>query len=142
MKIYLDTNVYLDYWEDRKDKFKPLGEFAFSLMKETINCRFFVLISEIVIKELRNVLFMQKEKIFATILSSLKESGKLVFVDISMEQVHESEKISRQKNIPKADALHAVLARDNKAVLVSRDKHHILVKDIVEVMKPEEILTT
>jgi len=142
MKLYFDTNIYLDYWEDRKDKLKPLGEFAFSLMEESIKRRFFVLISEMIIKELSNVLAIKRKEVFAKILSSLIESGKLIFVGVSIEQMNESEKIAKQKNIPKADALHTVLARDNHAVLVSRDNHHSGVKDIVEVMKPEEILMT
>ena len=37
------------------------------------------------------------------------------------------------------DILHAVLARDNKAVLVTRDFHFETLQDIVEIKAPEEI---
>ena len=31
--IYPDTNFYIDYFEDRRDNIRPLGEFAFSVLK-------------------------------------------------------------------------------------------------------------
>jgi len=39
-----------------------------------------------------------------------------------------------------ADALHAVLARDNSAVMVTWGRHFLELMDIVEVRKPEELL--
>lgn len=140
MKIYLDTSIYLDYWQNRADKMRPLGEFAFSLMKEAIKCRFLILISNEVLKELEKVTGFSEEKVWNTILSSLKEANKIAIVKINLNQIKESEKIAKQKNIPKADALHAVLSRDNDAILISRDYHHDSVREIAEVMKPEEIL--
>lgn len=46
MKIYLDTCIYLDYLMDRKDNLRPLGEFAFQLLKRTFECEFEIIISD------------------------------------------------------------------------------------------------
>ena len=32
-KYYLDTCIWRDYFENRSDKFRPLGDWAFSLIK-------------------------------------------------------------------------------------------------------------
>jgi len=37
--------------------------------------------------------------------------------------------------MPVKDALHAILARDNKAILVTRDKHFYDLADKVEIKK-------
>ena len=54
-KILLDTNIYLDFYLDRKDNLKPLGEFAFNLIRETVSCKYFVLITDAHLKEMNVV---------------------------------------------------------------------------------------
>jgi predicted nucleic acid-binding protein len=71
---------------------------------------------------------------------SLKDLKLLEKVSISGQQVEEARKISRERGIPKGDALHAILGRDNNAVVVTRDNHFELLKDIVKSNKPEEII--
>ena len=51
--IYLDTNIYLDYFENRTDKLKPLGEFAFRIIKRAIDCEFKIVISSIILAEIK-----------------------------------------------------------------------------------------
>ena len=41
-KIYFDTNIYLDFLENRNDRLRPLGELASQLFKRSINCEFFI----------------------------------------------------------------------------------------------------
>ena len=62
------------------------------------------------------------------------------FVNTSKEQKDEAKQLAYQKKIPKADALHAILARDNDAIMVSRDSHFKKLNNIVETKKPEEII--
>ena len=52
-KFYLDTAIWRDYFEDRKDGIRPLGEFAFQFLKncEKKGCK--VLYSELVVYELK-----------------------------------------------------------------------------------------
>ncbi len=40
-KIYVDTNIYLDFFLNRKDKLRPLGDFAFELFKRTLAKSYF-----------------------------------------------------------------------------------------------------
>ena len=65
---------------------------------------------------------------------------KMEKVDVSDKQREEAKKIAEEREVPKGDVIHAILARDNNAILISRDKHFQLLKDICEVMKPEDII--
>jgi len=87
-KFYVDTSVWRDYFEDRKDK-------------------------------LRKDYSDEKIKL---VFSSFKHF--LEIVPISNKQYLESKRLAKVKiESHELDILHAVLARDNKAVLITRDFH-------------------
>ena len=67
-------------------------------------------------------------------------SKLLIKVPISKEQIKEALAISKKLKIPKKDALHAVLSRDNKAILVTRDKHFYELQETVTIRKPEDLI--
>ena len=95
-----------------------------------------IIYSDLVEEELQ-VIYSEKEikKIF-----SIAPKEILVKVSNSIKQLKEAIHYSKRFNIPKKDALHAVLARDNEAILVTRDKHfYELTRDII-VKKPEELI--
>ena len=51
-RFYLDSSIWRDYYENRKDKFRPLGEWALRLIKNIIENKNYILYSDFVIKEL------------------------------------------------------------------------------------------
>jgi predicted nucleic acid-binding protein len=63
-----------------------------------------------------------------------------VLIVSSELQKKEAKTIAKQRNIPEGDALHAVLARDSDAILITRDRHFLLLIDICLSRKPEELL--
>lgn len=58
----------------------------------------------------------------------------------NQDQLKEAIALSRKFKIPKSDALHAILARDNNATLITRDKHFYELHEEVEIKKPEDLL--
>lgn len=135
-RFYLDTNIWMDYFDDRSDGLKPLGEFAFQFLKECEKRNHPVLYSEFVVFELKKHYSLERVN---EMFSSFAEFIELV--GISKEQYSEAKKLAlERKDSHKADILHAILARDNNAVLISRDKHFDCLNDIVEVQKPEEVI--
>ena len=58
------------------------------------------------------------------------------------EQRDEARKIAEERNLPSGDVLHAILARDNNFILVTRDKHFRELEDITKHYKPEEFIST
>ncbi len=135
MQVYLDTNIYLDYLENRSDNLRPLGEFAFQLLTRSIACEFKIIISDIVLKELDK--YITKEKI-KQILTPLSRKDKIISVTSKFKHKRKARSIKRQFGIPFFDALHYILAKENNAeYLITNDKHFFeLPEDGILITKP------
>jgi len=137
MRIYLDTNIYLDWLENRKDNLRPLGEFAFQIIKRTISCEFEIVISKLVIRELRK--FIAEEQI-NNALQRLIQKKKLVFIDEEKGDFSEAKEMANKYQIPWQDALHAILAkRADSEFLVTRDAHLFNLYGFIKSVFPENI---
>jgi len=135
-KYYLDTCIWRDYFENRSDKFRPLGEWALELIKKVINENDLFVISDHVLKEFENIYSENELKRFFDIIPE-----KLIIkVVMNKKQVKETLELMKKFNVPFGDALHAILARDNNSILVTRDKHFLELQDIVKIKKPEELI--
>lgn|SRR3989338_249855 len=136
MKYYIDACIWRDYFENRSDNFRPLGEWAFKLIKKAINEGELIIYSDLVVEELK------KEYSDNQIIEmfSIVPIELLSKVEISEKQVLNSAILSRKLNIPRKDMLHAVLAKDNEAILVSRDKHFHQLERYVDVKQPEDLI--
>jgi hypothetical protein len=137
MKYYFDTSIWRDYFDNRNDKFRPLGEWAFGLIKKIIKDKGIILYSQLVIDELRKG---WSQETIDKCLGFFRSEGLLVKVEADGKQIIESKTIARKKAVPKGDALHAVLARDNDAIMVARDHHFIELDCVTEHKKPEELI--
>jgi len=136
-KFYFDTSIWRDYYENRSDSTKSLGELALQLIKKIIEEDNLVLYSDFVVQELM-VKYSIEE--INTILSIIYKLNLLVKVPISKEQAHEAGVLCKKRKLPFGDALHSILARDNKAIMVTRDKHFERLMDIAEFKKPEDLI--
>ncbi|MFH1055167.1 MAG: type II toxin-antitoxin system VapC family toxin [Candidatus Altiarchaeota archaeon] len=138
MRYYVDTNVWRDFLESREDNLRPLGEYAFQFLKHAMLSKERILYSDFVVEEL--MVEHSAKDIEKLCFEPIKDAGLLERVELTRIQIDEAVRIARQRNVPRGDALHAVLARDNQAVCVTRDKHFELLKDIVESKMPEELI--
>ncbi|MBT5021862.1 PIN domain-containing protein [Candidatus Woesearchaeota archaeon] len=137
VNFYFDTCIWRDYYENRIDKFKPLGEFALLLINKIFEDGDFILYSDFVVKELQIKYSAEEIKAILDVVGSKKQ---LIKVNISEIQAKEAALISKQRNVAFGDALHAIISRDNFALLVTRDNHFQLLLDIVDVALPEELI--
>lgn len=135
-KYYLDTCIWIDYFENRKDRFRPIGEWAFMLIRKIVGNKDLVLYSDSVQDELG--LFYSDEQIKKVV--SIVPNQLLVHLKASTDQIEESVKLSKKVCIKRMDVLHAILARDNKAVLVTRDKHFYELSEHLVIKKPEDLI--
>jgi len=136
MKYYLDTCIWIDYLENRYDKFKPLGDWALELINKIIRDNSSFIFSDHVIKELENKYSKNELKKFLEFIPK----QLIINTKTTKNQAKEAYTLKIKFNIPFGDALHTILARDNQAKLVTRDKHFIELKNIVEIKKPEELI--
>ena len=131
--FYGDTSVWRDYLEDRRDGLRPLGEFAFQFLQDCLahGCR--VLYAEPVLFELQAVSAHWVQHLLTTF------KGCLVQVHATRAQAAEAREIAKHRGMAFNDVFHAVIARDHKAVLVTRDRHFEELLDIVESKTPEDV---
>lgn len=130
--FYLDTSIWLDIYLRRGRH----GEIARTLLLWIIAEDKTVLFSNYIEKEFRNVGISQID-IHKTLWIVKPDHFKYIYAN--KEQIEEARNIAKQRNIPFGDVLHAILARDNDAQLISRDRDFKRLKDITQAKMPEEL---
>ncbi|MFW5705230.1 MAG: type II toxin-antitoxin system VapC family toxin [Nanoarchaeota archaeon] len=134
MKLYLDTNIFLDAILDRKNlSNRDLSNSANSLFLQAISCKHHIIISSWTLKELSNHITPNRG-----IFSLLKP--KIIKV------IHDEEDLIKAKNLSKGDAddaLHVVLAEKSGAEsIVTRNlKHFLKIETQIPISLPEEIIS-
>ena len=131
MRYYLDTSIWLDYFENRNDRFRPLGEWALALLSQIRAKGDKIIISDVVLDELAG-------RPVRDILGPFEEC--IENVTTTDEQLKECKKTHTRMKIPRGDILHAIISRDHNCILISRDNHFSLLTDIKRAYKPEELL--
>lgn len=134
---YIDTCIWRDFAEDRTDGSRPLGEWARAFLKKAFADRHPLVWSVVVEQELTSV---PHRSYILKVRREFEVAGLIVTVSHTYEQLREAAILSRDLRVPLDDALHAVLARDADAVLVTRDTHFQRLRAAVLSAAPEELL--
>ena len=135
-KYYADTSIWIDLYEDRKGfNNEKLGDYALDLFYFIIEKNHKLIISDMLIKELGINYTTAQINGMMMIYGNLIEKVK-----ITTKQRDEAKKLSLERNLPYGDALHAIIARDNNLILVTRDNHFKKLTDISKYYKPEELI--
>jgi predicted nucleic acid-binding protein len=135
-KYIIDTSIWVDIYEDRKGfNNEPLGDYALKLLTKIKAKQDIIVLTDLLVRELEsnysipeiNGMFKPFEKIIQKAIAT-------------KEQRDEAKKLAEERDVPKGDALHAILARDLNIILVTRDRHFKQLEDISKHYKPEEII--
>lgn len=130
---YFDTSIWIDIYEKRGSN----GEVAKRLMEKIILDDDHVLYSDAIIIELRKLGFSGYE---IGQMVGIARPDHLQRAHTTRNQIEEAKSVAKQRDVPLRDALHAILARDHEAQLVSRDRDFEKLKDISRAKNPEELL--
>ncbi|MBI3032044.1 PIN domain-containing protein [Candidatus Woesearchaeota archaeon] len=134
-KYYVDTAIWRDLHENRKDKSKNLGELAFESFKKIRANKEKIVYSDFVVEELSHAYDKQTiDELFKNVSELLEK------VEINKTQLKEAADLSKQHNIPLGDAVHGILARDTNSIMVTRDRHFRKLKDKITIKKPEDLI--
>ncbi|MFH1916047.1 MAG: hypothetical protein ABIJ21_02170 [Nanoarchaeota archaeon] len=130
MKIYCDTNVYIDLFEARKDRFRDLGEFALSVFVKVRNAEHVLVVSDWLETELEK--FGHKGN-FRELIADLNPE----WVVAGQKDRNAARKLS--SNFP--DALHVMLAvKAGASCLVTRDVQDFAeFQDLILIAFPESL---
>ena len=134
--FYFDTSIWLDLFENRNEPNLKKGELAQKLLDRIIKSNDRIVYSDINLIEIRIIGYSSYE--INDLFKKLKSI--LIFIESSNKQRGIAKDISLKRNIPRRDALHALIARDNKAILVTLDKHFQKLLDIIKPKRPIDII--
>ena len=118
MKLYVDTNIFLDYLLERKNlDGKDISVPAQRLFYRAMRCEFFIVISDHTAEELNRNLDLEKATM---LLEFLKK--KIVYLYKNDADCAEAEKMGKDNF---SDALHAALAKRSGAdYIITRNTRH------------------
>jgi len=131
--FYFDTSIWIDIYDERGSN----GEVALKLMKKIILNEDVVIYSDVVFVELKKLGFSENE---ISQISSIARPDHIKRVQSTKDQIEGAKRLAKQRDVPLRDALHAILARDHEAQLVSRDKDFDKLKDVTKTKRPEELV--
>ncbi len=136
MKYYLDTSIWMDFFERRNDQNLPKGIFAKRLLEKIVAENSEIIYSDALEDELFGQGYSWHE------LQQLLEKFEKVLsrTEATDKQIRRAKNLSSRMDVPLLDAIHALIARDSKAIMITRDNHFRLLKDVIESKKPEELI--
>ena len=133
---YLDTSIWVDLYENRIGfNQEPLGDFAWKLLSIIKTKKETLVISDLLIRELEMNYSIEEINGMMKLFEDILER-----ITITKKQRDEAKQIAEERNLPPGDVLHAILARDHKLILITRDKHFKELVDISPHHKPEELI--
>ncbi len=138
MKLYIDADVWLNFWLDEMLGLIPASHYTEELLGKACREDWTIVISEHVKKEIFKKKVSPED--LENMLAKLREGGLLEEVEAGQRDIELADRIYRSKGLHRSDALHATLAIKSKAIMVTRTAHFNLVKDLVEIRKPEDLL--
>lgn len=133
---YFDTSIWLDIFEDRNEQQFQKSDFAQQLLNKIITANERIIVSDVVLFELKSARYSEEE--INALLQPLKPV--LDFIEASEKQLGKAKDLAAKRSVPKGDALHALIARDQRAMLVSWDKDFQKLLDIITPKNPRELI--
>ncbi len=134
MRFYIDTCIWIDFFEDRNGKNKR-GLNAREFLVNILFSKCVIVSSSAVFDEL---LKRYTKKELQEKMKKIEHRIKLI--KTNQKQENEAKMISRIRKLSFQDTFHAIIARDNNCVLITRDKDFSHLADFIEYYKPEEII--
>lgn len=137
MKIYyLDTSIWLDFFENRDEPNFPKGTWARELVNKIIKEVDKILFSDNNMLELINLGYSEFD--IQELLQQLKSI--IIFTESTEREIGKAKDLAQKRDVPKRDALHALIARDNNAILITLDNHFKKLTDITKPYSPQEFI--
>jgi len=136
VRFYLDTSIWLDFFEKRDEPDFPKGTWAKNLIRKIINDNNEIIFSDANMLELINNSYSQFE--IEEFLSNLKEI--IICIEATEKEIGKAKDLAQKRDIPKHDVLHALIARDNSAILIDLDAHFKKLTDIITSHTPKEFI--
>jgi predicted nucleic acid-binding protein len=116
---YLDTSIWLDLFEDRDELYLLKTNYAKELLNKIIKENSKIIFTNLIIDEMVDLgySFYEIEQLFEPF------KNILIQTDYFRTEFGKAKDLAIKRDIPFVDALHAIIARKFKAILITRDHH-------------------
>lgn len=64
----------------------------------------------------------------------------IIFIESTEKEIGKAKDLAQKRDVPKRDALHALIARDNNTILITLDHHFKKLNDIAKLHGPQEFI--
>lgn len=135
-KFYLDTSIWLDFFENRNEPNFPKGEWARELIAKIMLEENIIVFSDNNLIELLQLSYSEFD--INEILQGLEI--ELIKVEGTERQIGIARDLASKRKIPRRDALHALIARDNQTIFVTLDHDFQKLLDIIKPYRTNELL--
>ncbi len=123
---YLDTNIWLDIHEQRGSN----SDNALTFLRDALTSDAIFVWSTLHTAELKRLDYTLDEQ--HTLITIIPSSRRRL-ISVTRHNINTARRLARQRDVPVHDALHAVLAKEHAAIIVTRDRHFLRFSDIVEI---------
>jgi len=136
VRLYLDTSIWMDFFEDRYGfKGEPLGYYAWRMLALALLMGWRLVVTDILRWELGKRYDADEiNSLFSPFANNIEQ------ISSNLSQKNEARRICRERGIPFNDVLHAIMARDNNLILITRDRHFKRLRDITWSQRPEDVI--
>ena len=141
MKLYLDTNIFLNFFFDEMNGLRDAGYYSRQLLEQAMDCKFRLIISSYTEFELLNRYPFMDESLEKH-KRTLRSMGKLSIVNTTYKDKQSARELTKKlksEGAHFADMVHVVHTMNHADVLVTRDKKlHDCCEGLVDSAFPEE----
>jgi predicted nucleic acid-binding protein len=137
-RIYVDTDVFLNTWFREMLKLNPAFYRTERLLEKVVECTYYLVISNLTLKELSKKMSLSTNDIKAFYFEKYEQMGKLSVVKVTQPMIDQARGVPTHLT----DAVHAVVAKQENAILVTRnikDFRRAAKKLGLRVARPEEL---
>lgn len=132
-RYYLDTCILFDIAEDSRSS----SALALAAVERLLRDGHAIVISDYHAIEWKHL--GHSLSLLRTTEDTLGASG-CIHVHLDKHQAMRARTLARSRSIPYGDAVHAILARDCDATIVTRDAHFRQILDVVLSVSPNDLL--
>jgi predicted nucleic acid-binding protein len=119
-RIYIDSNVFLNFIYEKPDR-PDLVDSSIGLLENITKCKYYLVASDALIREIKKVTNWSEEKIRESIFRPYEIINKIEWVKLTKKIAEEAIYLSSIHGIHKTDAIHAAMASMYDCMLVTFD---------------------
>jgi predicted nucleic acid-binding protein len=142
IRLYLDSNIFLNVWFREMIKKGTVFRSSKRLLESILECRYTLFVSMLTLRELSSKTDLPEAVLMDEYLKPFTMIDKLDIIRVTAKVAEEAAYMHSSWGIHMMDAIHAVVAKQNNCILVTRDNELVEAAKSygVRCVEPEELI--